>query len=210
MRCLCYAGILSTGWLLLTLSPYLLKWRYFFAPGKMYTRCLPFTSFDCSGCVCLDGSLVHDSDDRPRNISVENAKLNEEVEVLKKEQERLRGLSALQLEKESLKQRQDIPTKGQNILRHGQDRVTSLLRSELQELRKNVTTEQKDLEDKLLRNQRSMLDDVTQAKLTLTKLEKRFNTSERQLSMNTSQTQQVRLFIFVFAAVADGFWRNKT
>ena len=102
---------------------------------------------------------MNESDARLRNMSMQNAKLKEEVDVLKKEHGGLRqNQSALHQEKQNLK-------KGQDQLAHNQ-RV----------------------------QHRSILYEVTQAKLTLTKLEARFNVSESQrLSTNSSSLQQVRI-----------------
>ena len=124
----------------------------------------------------------NESDARLRNISVENAKLKEEVEVLKKKQGRLhQDQSALQKEKGRLKQEQETLTERQNMLSQYQDQKVSSLRSQLQQLRKNVTTEQEDLKDKLLRQNALLRHDVSQAEMKTAILEGRFNRSQRQL-----------------------------
>ena len=147
--------------------------------------------------------LKNDSEARLLNISAENANQKEEVDVLKKEQGRLRqNQSALQQEKESLKQRQETLTERQNMLSQYQDQKVSSLRSQLQQLRKNVTTEQEDLKDQLLRQYALLHQDVSQAEMKTAILERRFNISQTKIS--SLQQPQVRVSIFfVAAAVAD-------
>ena len=148
----------------------------------------------------------NESDARLQNISVENAKLKEEVEVLKKKQGRLQeDQSALQKEKASLKQEQVTLTERQNMLSQYQDQKVSSLRRQVQQLRKNVTTEQEDLKDQLLRQNALLRDDVSQAEVKAAILERRFNISQRQAPTRISNPQQpqVRLSIFFFAAVTD-------
>ena len=145
----------------------------------------------------------NESDARLRNISVENAKLKEEVEVLKKKQGRLhQDQSALQKEKERLKQEQVTLTERQNMLSQYQDQKVSSLRSQLQQLRKNVTTEQEDLKDELLRQNALLRHDVSQAEMKAAILEGRFNRSQRQLPAEI-RSLQVRVSDLISVAVAD-------
>ena len=147
--------------------------------------------------------LKNESEARLLNISAENANQKEEVDLLKKEQGRLRqNQSALQQEKESLKQEQVTLTERQNMLSRYQDKNVSLLRNQLQQLRKNVTTEQEDLKDQLLRRNALLRHDVSQAELKTAILEGRFNRSQRQLPAGI-RSPQVRVSDFIFVAVAD-------
>ena len=143
------------------------------------------------------------SDARLRNISVENAALKEEVDVLKRDQRRLRqDQSALQKEKERLKQEQVTLTERQNMLSQYQDQNISSIRSQLQQLRKNVTTEQEDLKDQLLHQNASLRHDVSQAEVKAAILERRFSLSQHQLPARI-RSLQVRVSDFIFVAVAD-------
>ena len=139
--------------------------------------------------------LKNESEAGLRHISVENAKQKEEVDLLKKEQGRLQqNQSTLQKEKESLKE----------TLTKRQDRDVSLLRYGLQRLQENVTMEQKGVNDRLTDQKRStsrILFEVIQAKSALTKLETRYNTSERQLltTITNLQREQVRVWLLFFS-----------
>ena len=147
----------------------------------------------------------NESDARLRNISVENAKLKEEVEVLKKNQ------STLQKEKESL---QETLTKRQDMLKQDKDRDVSLLQHGLewlQRLQENVTMEQKSVNDKLADQKRSTLRylfEVTKANSALTKLETRYNTTEQQLLTTITNLQRAQVSVWLlFFSIS---WSNKS